>query len=328
MLYRRSLYFIMRFFRHIHDLFVPHSGNGYKPHLFQIEIILAILFLSITVTGCAILRPQLLLGGVHDPAAVIVAMLADSTNKTRVQNSVQPLTIDVRLMNAAQMKADDMAKRGYFSHATPDGKLPWDFFRFADYDYQYAGENLAVNFFDSAVVANAWMNSPTHRANIVNPNFTNIGFGISQGNYEGKPSVFVVEFFGSPVKELNMPVTSSKDSKSAPIRVKRIDVASTTASGNAPTSRAKVLGMVTDGTLIPQTQPTAQEALQKAHSSISTVELLLEVMLTVVSITFCILAGFVYFEKRKEGMFLLLNGICLVAVLVILLWFNHLFLVA
>ncbi|MBI3638379.1 CAP domain-containing protein, partial [Candidatus Wolfebacteria bacterium] len=63
----------------------------------------------------------------------------------------------------------------------------------------YAGENLAVNFFDSEDAVNAWMKSITHRENILNTNFKEIGIGVAKGNYNGKESIFVVQLFGSPI---------------------------------------------------------------------------------------------------------------------------------
>jgi hypothetical protein len=98
------------------------------------------------------------------------------------------------------MKANDMAEKGYFAHTSPEGKTPWYWFKQAGYDYSYAGENLAVNFFESKDVAEAWMNSPTHRANIVKKDYTEIGIAVATGMYEGRQSVFVAQLFGTPMK--------------------------------------------------------------------------------------------------------------------------------
>ncbi len=98
---------------------------------------------------------------------------------------------------AAQTKADDMLARGYFSHNTPDGHTPWDFITTSGYNYITAGENLAVNFTQAENVEAAWMNSPGHRANILNKNYQNIGIGISQGTYQGHQAIFVVQMFGT-----------------------------------------------------------------------------------------------------------------------------------
>jgi hypothetical protein len=99
---------------------------------------------------------------------------------------------------AAQDKANDEATKGYFAHTSPQGLTPWYWFQQVGYNFDYAGENLAVNFSDSEDVTTAWMNSPEHRANILNTDFTQIGIAAAQGVYEGEPTTFVVEEFGTP----------------------------------------------------------------------------------------------------------------------------------
>jgi hypothetical protein len=108
------------------------------------------------------------------------------------------LKVNPVLERAAQLKADDMAAKGYFAHNSPEGLTPWHWFKAAGYNFVYAGENLAVRFYDSVDVVRAWMDSPGHRANILNSHFTEIGIGIAEGTFEGRPTVFVVQMFGSP----------------------------------------------------------------------------------------------------------------------------------
>jgi hypothetical protein len=108
-----------------------------------------------------------------------------------------------------------MAEKGYFSHTGPDGAQPWKWFREAGYRYEYAGENLAVNFNESEDVVNAWMKSPTHRANILKHDFTEVGIGVATGTYKGKEAVFVVQFFGKPAPE-GAAQTASADGSNTP----------------------------------------------------------------------------------------------------------------
>lgn len=131
-------------------------------------------------------------------AAVISATLVDLTNNDRKSDSIGPLKINPKLVEAAQAKADDMASKGYFAHTSPDGRTSWSWFADAGYKYSYAGENLAVNFSDSEDVVQAWMDSPTHRANIMNGKFTEIGIATAEGEYKGKRTIFVVQMFGRP----------------------------------------------------------------------------------------------------------------------------------
>ena len=91
-----------------------------------------------------------------------------------------------------------MVKNGYFAHTSPSGLTPWYWFGNVGYDFTYAGENLAVNFSDSQDVTRAWLNSPEHRANIMDSNYTQIGIATAQGTYNGQSATYVVELFGSP----------------------------------------------------------------------------------------------------------------------------------
>jgi hypothetical protein len=107
------------------------------------------------------------------------------------------VTEDPLLNAAAQAAAEDMAANGYFAHNSPDGKTPWYWLNQVGYTYSYAGQNLAVNFTDSQNVETAWLESPTHRANIMKPEYTRVGFGTANGFYEGQETTFVVEYFAA-----------------------------------------------------------------------------------------------------------------------------------
>ncbi len=131
-------------------------------------------------------------------ATVVTAVLTDLTNADRAELGLAPLTVSPVLTAAAQAKADDMVAKGYFSHTSPDGVDPWHWFETAGYQFRYAGENLAVDFSDSADVNAAWMASPSHRENILDPHYTEVGIALAQGMYQGRLTTFVVQEFGAP----------------------------------------------------------------------------------------------------------------------------------
>lgn len=135
-------------------------------------------------------------------AAVWPAVVVDLANADRVNVKRQPLQINPLLTKAAQLKAEDMARRSYFAHEGPKGETPWSWLDQVGYEYVYAGENLALDFYDSNEVNQAWLNSPKHRDNILDKNFTEIGVGLATGRYQGHDSVFIVQFFGSTEKSL------------------------------------------------------------------------------------------------------------------------------
>ncbi len=140
-------------------------------------------------------------GGIFDSLAAIYSnVLVLLTNKERAAQNISELKVNPLLEKAAQMKADDMASKGYFAHNTPEGKTPWYWISQAGYKYIFAGENLAVNFVDSEDVQKAWIASPGHKSNILNPKYTEIGIATSTGIYKGKSAIFVVQMFGAPMK--------------------------------------------------------------------------------------------------------------------------------
>lgn len=188
----------MGFFRWLHKLFVPSQHNAYRPPVLRRRALVASLAIALVAEGILVANLMARQSGHSFLAAVVQSEIILLTNTQRAQNSVGTLKESVLLDQSAQAKADDMATNGYFAHQSPDGKQPWAWITASGYDYQYAGENLAVRFVDSKDVINGWMASPTHRANIIKQNYTEIGVGIAQGVYKGQVATFVVQHFGKP----------------------------------------------------------------------------------------------------------------------------------
>jgi len=118
------------------------------------------------------------------------------TNAYRQQNGLSQLHLDPELCQAAQKKAEDMFADGYWAHMAPDGTTPWSFITSVGYDYVYAGENLAKDFQKSDAVVLAWMESPSHRQNILNDKFQDIGVAVVNGTLNGYETTLVVQMFG------------------------------------------------------------------------------------------------------------------------------------
>ena len=189
----------MRFFGWLKNHFIPSHRNAYRPHLLRRRALLFLLGVALVAEGALVANLLARQSGSSFLAAVIQSEILALTNAERAQNSVGTLKENTMLSHSAQAKADDMAARGYFAHQGPDGKQPWSWITAAGYNYRYAGENLAVRFVDSRDVVVAWMASPTHRANIVKHNYTEVGVGLAQGMYKGQPATFVVQHFGAPM---------------------------------------------------------------------------------------------------------------------------------
>ena len=158
----------------------------------------SIIFIFILVFGCSI--PAYATSSVEGKLTGSISEedLITLTNQERLNNNLPILEQNGLLQVAARLKVKDMIDRGYFSHKTPDGKLPWYWLNKAGYKYEMAGENLAIKFFDSTKAVKAWMKSPKHCQNILNKEYTQIGIAVDEGVYEGKDAIFVVQFFGTP----------------------------------------------------------------------------------------------------------------------------------
>ncbi len=183
---------------HFLDYFFPHKRNAYRPHLFSTASVAALVIAVIVFEGAYLMQTKFVFLKTDFLAAVLPGALLTLTNQDRALNGLAGVTEDALLEEAAQAAAQDMADKGYFSHVSPEGKTPWYWLGQVGYAYSYAGQNLAVHFSDSSEVQSAWMESVTHRANIVKPEYTRIGFGTANGRYEGKETTFVVAFLAAP----------------------------------------------------------------------------------------------------------------------------------
>ncbi len=131
------------------------------------------------------------------------------TNQARQSAGLAPLAENQKLDDAALLKAQDMAQKEYFSHESPDGLTPWHWFLKTGYNYKYAGENLAIGFFESEDVYNAWLDSPSHRENILNANYKETGMAILSG-FGQNNAVVVVQLFGTQkIAQQAQPVKTS-----------------------------------------------------------------------------------------------------------------------
>lgn len=105
-------------------------------------------------------------------------------NEIRDQNGLAPLTENWQLSRVARYKSQDMADNNYFSHTSPTYGSPFQMMKQFGITYRSAGENIAQGYSTAKAVVNAWMNSPGHRANILNSSYTQIGVGyVSDGNH-------------------------------------------------------------------------------------------------------------------------------------------------
>ena len=118
-------------------------------------------------------------------------------NQDREKQGLNDLGENNQLTKVAQDKLNDMIENHYFAHTSPAGVSPWYWYKKNGYDYQYAGENLAINFLTNEAQNQAWMNSPDHRKNILNPKYFETGIAVGAGTVNGQNSIITVEEFGT-----------------------------------------------------------------------------------------------------------------------------------
>ena len=110
--------------------------------------------------------------------------VVELTNAERAKQGLAPLTLNTELSKVARTKSEDMKNKNYFDHTSPTYGSPFDMMKSFGISYQAAGENIAMGQKTPEQVVQAWMDSPGHRANIMNSSFTQIGVGyVASGNY-------------------------------------------------------------------------------------------------------------------------------------------------
>lgn len=179
-----------------HHLLIPTEANNYKSKSLHTDFLMIYL---ITAFFMSFVFKKIDLNNVLGFATdITINKLYQLTNQEREKNHLPLLNYNEKLASAAYQKAQDMFTKNYWAHFAPDGKTPWDFILNSGYSYEYAGENLAKNFLFSDGVISAWMNSPTHRENILKSTYTDVGFAIVNGILNGEETTLVVQMFGKP----------------------------------------------------------------------------------------------------------------------------------
>jgi hypothetical protein len=317
----------------LENFLIPHRGNRFRPLFFTAGSVVAIAAFVFVLQSAYLVDTHVLEKHTHFMASVLPGVLEELTNADRTTNGVGDLAVDPLLNSAAQLKADDMAANGYFAHISPAGKTPWYWLGQVGYQYTYAGENLAVDFTDSKDVESAWMASPTHHANIVKPEYTRIGFGVSQGMYEGHQTTFVVEEFAAPRLAVATPQTVSSDktiaatksgvdttAPAAPTQTAAQVVAAATAGAPGSSTPPVVLGAETNDLSSPVTTAPAGLFANILASPTHSISFALGALAAILAV---ILLVTLIAHARVQYVEVVGTGLVMVSLILVVLMFNQ-----
>lgn len=165
----------------------------------KIKITILILIGLLAINGFVIAADTKLINPKIKNSQPYSEAVIDLTNTHRKSLGLSDLTINPRLNQAAVNKANDMLKRGYFSHTSPDGQKFSQWIKDIDYEYFYVGENLAIDFDEPQEAFDAWLKSEKHRQNIERTEFQEIGVASLKGKFQNHETWVIVQLFGTRV---------------------------------------------------------------------------------------------------------------------------------
>ena len=305
---------------HLKHLFIPHEHNDYKPHFFREGAVAILLGTSLTLfslsAGSAYIARATDFG-----KGVIASVLIDLANHSRISENLTILKHSLLLNDAALLKAEDMIKGDYFSHDSPTGITPWHWFDRAGYSFVHAGENLAVDYFDSESVDKAWLNSPTHRANILNYKYKDIGIAVMPGSYKGHDTIYVVQMFGSPlsgVKEemIETPKIALKQKEEDPKPILKVEEINPEVKGDS----INIASSTFKNVIITEEYKTESDFLDKAlFYGPKYINMAFVLLFSIIFIATLLL---IFIEIKKQHPKHIAYAVLLLIILLILMYFN------
>ena len=187
----------MQFLEKLIHFLIPRESNNHKAKILHSSSLVVIVVFLILFQGIINFVPKINPNILGYASNISIQEVVNLTNQKRLEAGLSTLSLNQTLSSAAYTKGRDMIDRDYWAHVAPDGTQPWKFFTSFGYKYRYAGENLARDFSNASSAMDAWMNSPTHKENILNPKYKEIGIGVVEGDLAGTDTTIIVQFFGA-----------------------------------------------------------------------------------------------------------------------------------
>lgn len=205
-------------------IFISCPENNYLPYIFKRDFLFC-LFLGLLIMRLAVLPFLVYFPKSAFFAKIISYDLIALLNSQRQTLGLSALKENSQLKQAAELKAQDMLDKDYFSHQSPEGLTGWYWIKQTGYAYQIAGENLAIGFIDSSEVHRAWNESSLHRQNLLRPDFIDVGIAVAEGDFEGSRVTVVVQLFGTPKQTPQIvPAAEAKESETPLLEIPTVIV--------------------------------------------------------------------------------------------------------
>lgn len=178
-------------------LFVPHPHNNHRAKLLWPRSIFILIGLFIMGRSIVDITTSVHPGVLGFASQISPTKVIELTNSERLNAGLSIVKENKELDAAALAKVADMFANNYWAHVSPSGTEPWYFISNSGYKYQHAGENLARDFSNPKDVVTAWMASPTHRQNLLDKRYNDIGVAVMDGYLNGVDTTIVVQMFGT-----------------------------------------------------------------------------------------------------------------------------------
>lgn len=218
----------MSFFKHLAHYLLPHESNNQKAKLLHSSSLFVIALILLLYQLGLYSLPKSGVKVLGYASNISISDIVRFTNEKRAQDGLPSLQVNDELTKAAKAKGEDMLAKDYWAHVAPDGTEPWKFFKEVGYTYRYAGENLARDFSDASSTVDAWMASPTHKANLLSNKYQDIGVAVVEGDLNGADTTIVVQLFGTKqVAEAPLVPVAHAETQVAPLAENKVIPAQT-----------------------------------------------------------------------------------------------------
>ncbi len=266
--------------------FFPQERNNHRASILKPNFLF--FFLALYLLNQSVIKTLVMVkpGILGYSSEITYQKVLEQTNNERKKAGLGELEYNSTLSLSAQKKAEDMFKNDYWAHTSPQGKTPWTFFSSAGYKYSIAGENLAKDFYNTDSLIKAWMNSPTHKDNIINSKYEEIGIAVVNGTLGGIKTTLVVQHFGTPLVAVQPAPKNTSKQLGAAIEPEII---------NEPVSEAVPQ-------TVPQIIPPTDAVIQNSNKLISPLALskIFSSIIFIVLVTVLFIDGFITIKKNTR----------------------------